>query len=103
MLQLMLAMILWGTLGVFVLWSGLPAVDVAFYRCLLGAVLIGAWLIKSKNKISFDKNTGIVALAGICLVTNWVLLFKSFQVSTITIGNMSYYLQPVILIILGIA
>lgn len=103
MFQLTLAMILWGTLGAFVLWSGLPAVDIAFYRCLLGAVLMGAWLIKSRNKIPFDKNTGIVALAGIFLVTNWVLLFKSFQVSNITIGNMSYYLQPIILIILGIA
>lgn len=94
-------MTLWGTLGVFVLWSGLPALDVAFYRCLIGAFFISLWLIHSKEKIYFNKNTAKVILAGICLVLNWVLLFKSFRVSNITIGNMSYYLQPVILIILG--
>lgn len=102
MFQLMLSMALWGTLGIFVLWSGLSAIDIAFYRCLFGALVIGCWMIKSKQTIHFNKNTGIVALAGIFLVLNWVFLFKSFQVSTITIGNISYYLQPIMLIILGI-
>lgn len=102
MLGLILSMTLWGTLGVFVLWSDLSAIDVAFYRCLIGALLMGCWLIKLKEKINLDKSTAIVALAGIFLVMNWVFLFKSFQVSSITIGNISYYLQPIMLIILGI-
>lgn len=98
----MLSMVLWGTLGAFVLWSGMSAVDVTFYRCLIGVLFIGCWLIKSKEKISLNKGTAITGLAGVFLVLNWAFLFKSFQVSTITIGNMSYYLQPIILIILGI-
>lgn len=102
MFELILSMTLWGTLGAFVLWSGLGAADVAFYRCLIGAFAIGLWLLKTKDKIKFDKQSAIVAMAGIFLVMNWVFLFKSFQVSTITIGNMSYYLQPIMLIILGI-
>ncbi|MHB1947202.1 MAG: DMT family transporter [Gammaproteobacteria bacterium] len=102
MLQLIISMTLWGTLGIFVLWSGLSAIDIAFYRCLIAALVIGCWLLKSKEKIKLDKSTGIVALAGIFLVLNWVFLFKSFQISSITIGNMSYYLQPIMLIILGI-
>ncbi len=102
MIELMLSMTLWGTLGIFVLWSGMSAIDVAFYRCLIGASLMGCWLIKSKKRISFDKDTAVVMLAGIFLVLNWVFLFKSFQVSSITIGNIAYYLQPIILIILGI-
>lgn len=102
MLQLIISMTLWGTLGAFVLWSGMSAIEVTFYRCLIGALLIGSWLIKSKEYISFDRATAIVGLAGIFLVLNWVFLFKSFQVSSITIGNISYYLQPIMLIILGI-
>src|SRR5690349_13618626 len=102
MLPLALSMILWGTLGVFVLWSHLSAIDVAFYRCLIGAFFMGCWLIKTKEKITLNKNVFIVSLAGIFLVLNWVFLFKSFQISSITIGNISYYLQPIILILLGI-
>ena len=102
MLGLILSMTLWGTLGVFVLWSGLSAIDVAFYRCFIGVVLMGCWLVKSKERSKLDKSSAIVALAGVFLVMNWVFLFKSFQVSSITIGNISYYLQPIMLIILGI-
>lgn len=87
MLGLILSMTLWGTLGAFVLWSGLPAIDVAFYRCLIVSLLIGVWLIKSKERIAFDKSSAVVAIAGIFLVLNWVFLFKSFQVSSITIGR----------------
>ncbi len=102
MLELIISMTLWGTLGAFVLWSGLTAIDIAFYRCLIGVVLVGAWLIKSKSSIKLDKGAMVAALSGIFLVTNWFFLFKSFQISSITIGNISYYLQPVILIVLGI-
>ncbi len=102
MFELTIAMILWGTLGVFVLWSHLPAIDIAFYRCLIGSVFMGLWLLKNQEKIKLNKNTLIVAIAGICLVLNWVFLFKSFQISSMTIGNISYYLQPIMLLILGI-
>jgi drug/metabolite transporter (DMT)-like permease len=63
---------------------------------------IGAYLARTREKIPFNGTVVMIALAGVCLVMNWVFLFKSFQVSSITIGNISYYLQPIILIILGI-
>jgi drug/metabolite transporter (DMT)-like permease len=63
---------------------------------------MGFWLLKSNDKFKLDKNMVVVTCAGIFLVLNWYFLFKSFQISTITIGNISYYLQPIILIILGI-
>ncbi len=102
MFELIVAMTLWGTLGAFVLWSDLAVIDITFYRCLIGAFVMGCWLIRKKDSIKLDKSILITALAGIFLIVNWMLLFKSFQISSITIGNMSYYLQPIILIILGI-
>jgi len=101
MIELIASMIIWGSLGMFVMWSGMSAIEIAFFRCLSGAIIIGIYLIISKRKIVLNQGTLVVALAGIFLVLNWILLFKSFQVASITIGNMSYYLQPVILIIFG--
>lgn len=102
MTELILSMSIWGTLGAFVLWSGASAMEVAFCRCLIGGVLIAAYLLVKKQKITITKNTVGIVLAGLFLVLNWFFLFKSFQLSSITVGNMSYYLQPIILIILGI-
>ena len=102
MIELMLAMTLWGTLGAFVLWAGLSAMEIAFYRCLFGAIPMGLWMLYRKETFSLDRPTRTVSLAALFLVLNWAFLFKSFQVSSITIGNMSYYLQPIMLIIMGI-
>ncbi len=102
MLELILAMSIWGSLGAFVLWSGMSALDIAFYRCVIGALLLSGWMLRTKPTISLDKNTRYMMIAGVCLVLNWVFLFQSFQVANITIGNMSYYLQPILMLLLGV-
>lgn len=101
MLELILSMTIWGTLGMFALWSGASAIEIAFYRSLIGAVSISYLVIKSSKTWRFNKEMGIISIAGVLIVLNWVLLFESFQLSSITIGNMSYYLQPILLVILS--
>lgn len=101
MLELILSMVIWGTLGIFVLWSRVDALDIAFYRCLIGAIIIGLFVIKTKKSVKINKSLIIITIAGIFIVLNWILLFKSFQLASITVGNMSYYLQPIILVLMG--
>ena len=38
--QMSLAMIISGSIGAFVLLSGLPVIDVVFWRCLIGALTL---------------------------------------------------------------
>jgi len=102
MIELVLSMSLWGTLGAFAIWSGLSALEISFYRCFIGAIFAGILLLKAKQKLLFNREELIVGLAGVLLTLNWLFLFKSFQLASITIGNMSYYLQPIILMILGV-
>lgn len=102
MLELIMSMIIWGSIGLFVVLSKVSALEIAFYRCLIGVIVVGLYLLQSKRPLPLNKSSINIGLAGICLVLNWVFLFKSFQVSSITIGNMSYYLQPIILLLLGI-
>lgn len=106
MINLILAMIIWGSLGIFALWSGLSAMELAFCRCFIGAVVLGLYCWQKKQFIlkNFQNKPNIfyALAAGVFIVLNWVLLFKSFQLASITIGNVSYYLQPVFLVILSI-
>lgn len=101
MLEITLSMFIWGTLGMVVMWSKMSALDITFHRCLIGAVVVGLYLYKTKRKIIFDRQLWLILVAGVFAVANWILLFKSFQLASITIGNMSYYLQPVMLLSLG--
>src|SRR5689334_6823599 len=99
MLELILTMIIWGTLGAFALWSGVSALEIAFYRSFLGAICIGFFAFKEIPRFSLNRKNLLIAVAGLLIVLNWVLVFKSFQLSSITIGNMSYALQPILLVI----
>lgn len=61
--------------------------------------LAGYWALW----MAFNRSNIFYSLAsGIFIVLNWIFLFKSFQLASITIGNVSYYLQPIFLVILGI-
>ena len=104
MLQLILAMIIWGSLGLFVLKSGLSSIDIAFFRCLIGVVVLIPYCAYRSyfHKDLFQiKKLLPIFLGGIFVVMNWILLFESFHYASITLGNVSYYLQPVFLLFLG--
>ena len=105
MFALISAMVIWGTLGVFALWSGLNATDLAFTRCVIGGGLLFFYCVYKKELNTKNlnlKSMFFAIISGVFIVFNWVLLFKSFQLSSITIGNVSYYLQPIFLVILGV-
>lgn len=105
MFEIMLSMIIWGTLGAFVLWSKLSMIFVAFSRCIIGGFLLALYgLYKGDfNRHIFPRKECLLAIvSGFFLVANWYFLFESFRLASITIGNVSYYLQPLFLVTLAI-
>jgi drug/metabolite transporter (DMT)-like permease len=104
MWQLILAMVIWGTLGLFVLKSGLGSIEIAFFRCLIGTLVLAPYCWYKGFFSTKTLHVTIILpilLGGIFVVLNWILLFESFRLSSITLGNVSYYMQPVFLVVLG--
>lgn len=103
-LKMILAMSLWGTIGVFVLFSKLDSVTLTFCRCALGMSIFLFFLNKSffeKLKTYTLKQYLLILFSSALIVVNWIFLFKSFQLSSITLGNIAYYTQPVFLLFLS--
>ncbi|MEV0939231.1 DMT family transporter [Micromonospora wenchangensis] len=104
MVQIIVAMAGWGTIGVFVLESGQPAFNVVFARCVLGAValavacLVGGYF---RDTGLTRRNLLLAAGGGVCLVFNWVFLFSSFEQTSITITTVVYHTQPFYVLFLG--
>ena len=99
------AMILAGTIGVFVTQSHLDSLTAVFFRCLIAALCLGVYgLYKGLfNRAVFRSGElRYIVIAGIALVINWVFIFQAFRLSSITIGIASYYTEPFFLIGLGI-
>lgn len=98
------AMVISGTIGWFVLMSGLPASDVVFWRCLFGAAtlaLICLVLGLFRRDVITWRQAGMAALGGVAIVLNWLLLFSAYPRASISVATAVYNTQPFMLVGLG--
>jgi RarD protein len=97
--MLIISMTVFGTIGLFVRNIGLPSGEIALYRAVLAAILIGTFLLVTKQKIPFGKikkEIPLLVLSGVAMGFNWILLFEAYKYTTVSVATLSYYFAPVI-------
>lgn len=99
-LMLSSAMVIFGTLGVFTRNINVTSGELALYRAVLAALLIGAYLgfIKKDglNLKEAGRELPLLLASGIAMGINWILLFQAYRYTTISAATLSYYFAPVI-------
>jgi drug/metabolite transporter (DMT)-like permease len=98
---MIVAMLISGTIGWFVLVSGQPVLDVVFWRCVFGAAtlsVICAVLGFLRPGILTRTTFSLAVLSGVAIVGNWLLLFASYSRASIAIGTAVYNVQPFMLV-----
>lgn len=101
-LQLLGAMGIFGTIGIFVKYIPLPSATIAFVRGLLGVafLLLIMLLTKQKpDKQAIRKNLLILCISGAAIGFNWILLFESYKHTTVATATVCYYLAPLFLLL----
>ena len=89
----------WGTIGLFVKNIPLSSGEIAMWRAVLAVFLLSVFLLITKRKIEFGKikkEIILLAVSGIAIGINWILLFESYNYTTVSIATLSYYFAPVI-------
>ena len=102
--DMILAMVMSGTIGWFVLQSGQSPYNVVFFRCLIGAPVLAllCFHLKAFSGSSLDaKRILIAAAGGVALVMNWLLLFSAYPLASISVTTIIYNFQPFMLVGLG--
>lgn len=97
--MLALSMAIFGTLGPFVRNIAVSSGELALYRAVMAAVLIGLFLLITKQKIPFakiKKEVPLLLASGIAMGINWILLFEAYKYTTVSVATLSYYFAPVI-------
>jgi len=99
--QMVVAMSLSGTIGLFVLASGQPAMTVVLLRCPIGGLSLlallywqGGWKNLNVAQVKW------LLLGAAALIINWLCLFSAFKLSSISISTVVYHVQPFFLLIL---
>ncbi|OMQ25731.1 DMT family transporter [Serratia oryzae] len=103
-LEMVAAMLISGSIGWFVLMSGQPVINVVFWRCVIGALvlLVVCALLGQLKRDCLTRATLLLAIAGgVALVVNWLLLFAAYSYASISIATAVYNTQPFMLVGLG--
>ncbi len=103
-IKMVLAMVIFGSIGIFVSQMSLPAAIIACVRAVIGtaflAILLGFYKDRSDFS-SFKKNAVAIILSGAALGLNWVFLFEAYKYTTIPIATVCYNMAPVFVLVLS--
>lgn len=97
--MLIISMAVFGTLGLFVRHIAVSSGELALYRAIMAAVLIGVYLLVTKQKIPFrsiKKEVPLLLISGMAMGINWILLFEAYKYTIVSVATLSYYFAPVI-------
>ena len=111
-LQLIISMSIFGTLAIFVRNISVSSGELALYRAILAAILIGTYLLvsaqKSKTASGNDgtkpnnpfrctkKELILLLFSGMAMGFNWILLFEAYKYTSVSAATLSYYFAPII-------
>ena len=101
--EFILAMVVFGTLGLFVRPISLSSGALALARAVMAALLIGGYLLVTGQKIPFRRirrAVPLLLLSGAAMGVNWILLFEAYRYTTVSVATLSYYFAPVLVTVL---
>ena len=98
------AMLIFGTIGLFVKNIELSSSEIALTRGFIGGITLILATIFFKKKISLEairKNLYLLILSGLAVGLNWIFLFQGYKYTSISNATLSYYFAPVFVTILS--
>jgi len=97
LLEIQIAVLLFGLAGLFVKWLPLPPTLIVLGRVFFASLTLALLLGLTKQRLRLSPRTDylIFAVMGAILALHWVVFFKSIQVSTVAVGLLSYSSFPV--------
>ena len=104
-MQIILSMVIFGTIGVFRRWIPFPSSIVALARSVIGFLfLLLLRMIQREplNRAAIRRNLPKLLLLGAMLGTNWIFLFEAYNYTSVAAATMCYYMAPVFIILLSV-
>ena len=100
--SLILSMVIFGTIGIFVNYIGLPSGIIAAFRGITGALVILLVMLFKGWKADFKavkKKLPVLLASGVAIGFNWILLFEAYRFTGIPVATVCYYTAPIIVVI----
>lgn len=102
--KLIVAMLIFGSLGIFVRKIPLASGEIVLARTLLGSIALFFPVILQRKKTERSilwRNLPLLVLSGVVMGLNWMFLFEAYRFTTVSAATLAYYCSPVILMLLS--
>lgn len=102
--SLILAMVIFGTIGVFRKYIPISSTLIALIRGVIGSAFLYLVVKLSRKQISFSsfkENWLYLILSGGFIGFNWILLFEAYNYTSVAVATLCYYMAPVIVLLLS--
>ncbi len=103
-LEMILAMIIFGSVGLFASFVSVPSCLVAFFRGVSGLLCLVLFFIFTKRNIdreSIRRNRKLLILSGLAMGMNWAALYEAYHHTTVAITTLCTYLAPILIIVVS--
>lgn len=103
-LRIIIAMIIVGTIGIFVEYINLPSLVIATARAFGGAAFMLFVMLLMRKKIHMNQikeNAVFLIISGISMGGNWIFLFEAYKYVSIAIAILCDYMAPIFVIMLS--
>lgn len=101
-IKLSLAMLIFGSIGVFRRYIPLSSAWMACVRGVIGTAFLLCVVFLSKkhmDKNAIKKNLLLLLISGAAIGVNWILLFEAYRYTTVAVATLCYYMAPVMVIL----
>ena len=98
-----LSMFIFGTIAPLVRNIGVGSGELALYRAMMAAVIVGGFLLFTRQKISISgvkRELLLLLISGAAMGINWIFLFEAYKYTTVSVATLSYYFAPVIVMVI---
>lgn len=103
-LSLILAMVIFGTIGIFRKYIPLSSGIVACTRGILGVAFLLVFIKFKKiqmDRAAIKKHLAILLISGALIGLNWVLLFESYRYTSVAVATLCYYMAPIFVMLIS--
>lgn len=98
------SLLIFGTNGVIVANIGLESAEIVCMRTVVGgAALLLVMLLMRKgiDRAVLRREWAKLLAAGVCLGVNWALLFEAYKLMSVSMATLTYYIAPVLVLLLS--
>lgn len=103
-MKLVIAMLIVGSIGIFVHFIAMPSAVVAAARAIIGTLFLLLTIISKRTAIQWKfvkQNTIYLIISGAAIGFNWIFLFEAYQYTTVAVATLCYYMAPAFVILLA--